>query len=596
MKKQLIVLILTIILGEEMIAQQITSAPYSIGTVKSFTEQFMKINVNTKTSKDVVPIAVGNNRSFDIEVNINDKEEGNYKVIGAVKGYEHATFAFYGNDKHIEGHIYFLKTKEAYNLITDKKGNVVITSTDITKIIGWDEYEHDFSSEEPAPQRVYSSEEIIAAQKYMVIPQHESMPEAKGVLYLDFDGEVSKSEWNSGNTINAAALNWATQNPQNITNAWKMVAEDYGPYQVNVTTIREKYDNAPKDQRMMCIYTTTKTAAPQFGGVAYIGSFSDGKGNPCWAYFNQEFKGEAETGVHEFGHTVGLQHDGDSKTGQDYYLGHGQWGPIMGASYGPTKRPISQFSKGEYTGATNTTQDDVQTIPKYIKAGFKVDQHSNTITGATRLKTNGAGVVKDSENIGIIEQRTDKDVFTFKTSGGDVKFEINPADDFLDHPDLDIQARLLDSQGTELALSNPTGMNAVIEQKLAAGTYYIEIDGVGFGNPLNTGYSDYGSVGYFDISGFFPELATDIQDKETAGSADILVFPSPTKDLVNIVFPSAEKNEVFIFNCWGEAVYQNNSVAGGWLAIDLQEQANGVYFVKARSGNQLLTKKVIIAK
>lgn len=590
MAKKLIALLLPILFSHLLIAQ--INSSYSVGKVKAFTGQFM--NANAKTGKNTVLLPVDGTKTFEIEVNINSVEDGDYKVIGGVKGHEHATFAFYGNEKAIEGHILFLKTKEAYTIRTDKNGDVVIEPTDITKIIGWDEIDVDFSTEAATvPQREYTSEEIIEAQKGMVIPQHESMPEAKGVLYLDFDGEVSKSEWNSGNTINAAALNWATQNPQNITNAWKMVAEDYGIYQVNVTTIREKYDNAPKDQRMMCIYTTTKTAAPQFGGVAYIGSFSDGKGNPCWAYFNQEFKGEAETGVHEFGHTVGLQHDGDSKSGQDYYLGHGQWGPIMGASYGPTKRPISQFSKGEYTGATNTSQDDVQTITKYIKAGFKVDKHSNTITGATKLKTNGTGTVKAEDNTGIIEQRTDKDVFTFTTSGGDVKLDINPADDFLDHPDLDIQARLLDSKGMELALSNPTGLNASFAQNLAAGTYYIEIDGIGYGSPLNTGYSDYGSLGYFDISGSFPEVSTGVD--EGINPAEISVFPCPVKDIVTIIFPSTIKNELVILNSLGEVVYSNNSIAGSKLFIDLHEQANGIYLFKMRSGEQHVVRKIVVA-
>lgn len=319
MKKQLLALALTTLVGHVMTAQQLSPA-YSLGNAKTFVQQF--INTSAKTGTTMVTVPINDSRLLEIAVNISSVEDGDFKVIGAVKGHEHSTFAFYGTDKKIEGHILFLKTKEAYDLTTNENGDVVISPTDITKIIGWDEFDSD-AEEASTPQREVTSEEIIEAQKNMVIPQHESMPGAQGVLYLDFDGEVSKSEWNGGNTINAQALNWATQNPQNITNAWKMVAEDYGPYQVNVTTIRERYDNAPKNQRMMCIYTTTKTAAPQFGGVAYIGSFSDGKGNPCWAYFNQEFKGEAETGVHEFGHTVGLQHDGDSKTGQDYYLGHG---------------------------------------------------------------------------------------------------------------------------------------------------------------------------------------------------------------------------------------------------------------------------------
>jgi hypothetical protein len=236
----------------------------------------------------------------------------------------------------------------------------------------------------------------------------------------------------------------------------------------------------------------------------------------------------------------------------------------------------------------------VQTITKYIKAGFKTDQHSNTITGATKLKTDGAGTVKADDNTGFIEQRTDKDVFTFTTTGGDVKFDINPADDFLDHPDLDIQARLLNNQGNELALSNPTTMNASFAQKLAAGTYYIEIDGVGFGSPVNTGYSDYGSLGFFDISGSFPEISTGVNEDAIDQTADISVFPSPATATVSVIFPSAEQYEIVIVNSLGECVY-SNSVTGTKLLVDMQQHANGVYLFKITSGNQLTIRKVIIA-
>ncbi|HRG39369.1 MAG TPA: hypothetical protein PK289_12630, partial [Bacteroidia bacterium] len=200
-----------VLLSGVLLAQQ--RSTHLQENVKTFTEKFL--NIDTRSGKNTITVPVSNAIAFEIEVNINNNEEGDYKVVGGVKGYEQSTFAFYGNEKAIEGHILFLKTKEAYDLSTDKSGNVVFAPTDITKIIGWDEY--NYTDEERVPQREYTSEEILEAQKTMAIPQHESMPGAAGVLYLDFDGEVSKSEWNGGNTINAAALNWATQNPQNIT-------------------------------------------------------------------------------------------------------------------------------------------------------------------------------------------------------------------------------------------------------------------------------------------------------------------------------------------------------------------------------------------
>ncbi|MCB0395426.1 MAG: T9SS type A sorting domain-containing protein [Flavobacteriales bacterium] len=466
------------------------------GTVIDFVEPFVSPN---KTGQPVT-VALDASREIQVEVNVNTVTNGYYDVIGGVAGVEHASFFFDGYPDAISGKVIFMDTREAFDIFTTPSGQVAIRPIDINKVIGVDAWE--LPANAFTLSNGMTSEEIIEAQEKMAIPQLESQPGATGVLYLDFDGEVSTSRWNNGQTINAQSLNWSDQN---ITNAWKLTSEDYLPFNVNVTTIRARYDNAPADQRMMCIYTTTNTAAPQYGGVAYISSFSDGRNDPCWAFFSSEFKGEAETGSHEFGHTVGLEHDGDNNAGTNYYLGHGDWGPIMGASYGPTKRKISQFSKGEYQGATNTSQDDVATIANIIDAGYKTDDHSNTTSNATPLVTDGSGNVAAADNHGIIEKRTDKDVFEFTTTGGSVQFDFNPADDFLDHPNLDIQARLLDNTGAEIVKSDPTGLSASISQNLAAGTYYIEIDGVGYGNPLNTGYSDYGSLGYFDISGSYPE-------------------------------------------------------------------------------------------
>ena len=107
MAKKLIALLLPILFSHLLIAQ--INSSYSVGKVKAFTGQFM--NANAKTGKNTVLLPVDGTKTFEIEVNINSVEDGDYKVIGGVKGHEHATFAFYGNEKAIEGHILFLKTK-----------------------------------------------------------------------------------------------------------------------------------------------------------------------------------------------------------------------------------------------------------------------------------------------------------------------------------------------------------------------------------------------------------------------------------------------------------------------------------------------------
>ena len=58
------------------------------------------------------------------------------------------------------------------------------------------------------------------------------------------------------------------------------------------------------------------------------------------------------------GHTLGLSHDGNSTATYFFGADGSQWAPIMGAGY---YKPITPWSKGEYTDANNQ-QDDVATI------------------------------------------------------------------------------------------------------------------------------------------------------------------------------------------------------------------------------------------
>ena len=108
----------------------------------------------------------------------------------------------------------------------------------------------------------------------------------------------------------------------------------------------------------------------------------------------------------------------------------------------------------------------------------------------------------------MIEKSTDKDVLSFTTSGGTVDFKLNPP---AKYASLDIKARILNSNGQEVASSDPRGLKAAINTNLNRGTYYIEIDGVGSGANPSVGYSDYSSLGSFTISGKYPKASNDTQ-------------------------------------------------------------------------------------
>ena len=70
---------------------------------------------------------------------------------------------------------------------------------------------------------------------------------------------------------------------------------------------------------------------------------------------------------------------------------------------------------------------------------------------------------------------------------------------------------MLDGSGAVVASSAPAsgysgtppvsnGMNASVTVPGAIGTYFLRVDGVGYGDPGGTGWSDYGSLGQYGLT------------------------------------------------------------------------------------------------
>ena len=76
----------------------------------------------------------------------------------------------------------------------------------------------------------------------------------------------------------------------------------------------------------------------------------------------------------------------------------------------------------------------------------------------------------------------------------------------------------------------------------------------------------------------------------------INIFPNPAKDVINVVLPKAEKGTVQVYNLVGEVVYQKNMRGIEKLSIDLGNQSIGVYFVKVKTADKTITKKVMLTK
>ena len=355
-----------------------------------------------------------------------------------------------------------------------------------------------------------------------------SRPGSKRTLYLDFDGAtITGTAWNTAlgqssftvpaYTIDTDAAHFSTSELTQIQRAWAIVAEDYAPFDVNVTTARPAPDAIDRSSSLDQTYgnaVVITAGGPVYeaqgrpGGISYVDTFdySGGQGHayyqPSWVFTDgtgdTDGKYFGEAAAHEAGHSFGLSHDG--KGTSDYYEGDGAWAPIMGAGY---YSPVTQWSVGDYTGATNR-EDDTAIIAR--SAPYAADDHGDSASQAT--------VLADGESrTGIIGRRTDKDAFTFGAAGS-TTVTVTPT---AVQPDLDVSLTILDGSGQTVATVNPAvkvnyaGAAAPADGLAASATftapegegalYTAVVDGAGYGSPANPGqYSDYGSLGAYRIT------------------------------------------------------------------------------------------------
>ena len=316
----------------------------------------------------------------------------------------------------------------------------------------------------------------------------QSYPGSKAVMLLDFFGGYTP-------TWGGVSYPPAGVNNTDIKDLWKRVAEDYMPFNINVTTDIQVYQNAPANSRQKCVFTPSTSAMPAgAAGVAYIGSWDWGSDTVCWSIYTSGKSG-GEVGSHEVGHTVGLGHQGTSATG--YYSGHGSgvtgWGPIMGAGY---YQNVITWAKGEYLDANNKEDELNIIVTQNNNVTYRIDDTGSTYALARYLEIYSNNTVFAE---GDIERTGDSDAFRFQTGGGVVSITASPVGTWAN---LAITLSLTDSNDVAVATSNPTTtLSAVLTRTVAAGSYALKVTGAGRLNMLTNGFSSYGSLGYYSMSG-----------------------------------------------------------------------------------------------
>jgi hypothetical protein len=338
------------------------------------------------------------------------------------------------------------------------------------------------------------------------IPALSSNSSAAKKLYLDFNGHY-QSSWGTFRNVSTPAFD-QDGNPNSLSSGevsaireiWTRVAEDYAPFNIDVTTI-DPGSATTGIARVAIGGHYSDWYKSSAGGVAYVGGFTNSMPNIAYVFENAlgngnpRYVGEAVS--HEAGHLFGLQHQAVWSGGtlvEGYNSGSGNWAPIMGTGYYANR---TTWHRGPTAAGATSTQDDVSILASTI--GWRPDDVGNTAATAVRLSTSSVNVSA------IIGGANDVDMWSFTTGGGVVSLQLVGTQY---GGNLDAILELRNSSGQTIAMAAPsTSLGASLSATVGSGTYYIAARGT----------SGYANMGRYTLRGTLPATASAVTGSPEIG-------------------------------------------------------------------------------
>lgn len=367
----------------------------------------------------------------------------------------------------------------------------------------------------PAPQLADAPPQAIVARNngatvavgskhpLSALPALNSLPGAAASLYLDFDGHF-EAQWGAESNVSTPVFD-RDGDPTTfddgelaaIREIWNYVAEDFAPFQLNVTTVAD----LSKHQLRVAIGGDGAWLGATYGGIGYPDTFTNSIVNTVYVFPKNLANGDprltAQAASHEAGHGFGLEHQSQPDSAGR--------APIMGEGYDALR---GIWWQGKTTLGGGAEQDDISVIAR-AKNGFgiRTDDHGDSAATASQLTVTG---VTGRAN-GILSSVSDRDYFTFTTAATTVTISAATAGIYAN---LDVRLELRDESGGRLlAVSDPPqALDATIETPLSAGTYRVVV----------ASHGAYGDVGQYSIDVDFAP----IPDESSASGTVVPMGPA----------------------------------------------------------------------
>lgn len=352
-----------------------------------------------------------------------------------------------------------------------------------------------------------------------------SRPEAPVTLYLNFTGhDLADTAWVTADQPDTTLAPWTLDRDPStfntnervvITAVWEAVAEDFAPFDINVTTKAPPLEDLERsdedDDRygtMILITGSTNWLRPRCHGcigvayidaVAQVSDMSRRIGLVFNSYAEHPYTQRtiADIVTHEAGHHYGLHHRGVGVA--DYHPGNGAWGPLMGTS---VNNYLSQWSDGRYSGSRRRGESETEMIA--ARSGWVPDDFPGKPAEATPLRVGQprAGLIGRNPN-----GSADVDTFTV-TSAKPVFVEVTPTG-FPANLNAELVIRNATGRQTGRrshryqsfgpAKASGLGASTILEPRNGPTTWTVSVRGTAGRAP-----SAYGSMGHYKISATRP--------------------------------------------------------------------------------------------